>query len=74
MHSIEWLKQNRMLDPQVRILRDISDIKKSKGYEEIVSVKEADTVKDVLELITKTGYSNIPVMNGRQAIRCDKRK
>lgn len=68
MHNIEWLKQNRMLDPQVRTLRDISDIKKAKGFEEIVSVKETDKVKDVLELITKTGYSNIPVMNGRQTL------
>jgi len=25
-------------------------------------------VKDALELITKTGYSNIPVLNGRQSI------
>ncbi len=68
MHNIEWLKQNRMLDPQVRTLRDISDIKKSKGFEEIVSVKEDDKVKDALELITKTGYSNIPVMAGRQSV------
>ena len=68
MHNIEWLKQNRMLDPQIRTLRDISDIKKAKGYEEIVSVKETDKVKDALELITKTGYSNIPVMEGRQSL------
>lgn len=68
MHNIEWLKQNRMLDPQIRTLRDISDIKKEKGFEEIVSVKETDKVKDALELITKTGYSNVPVMNGRQSL------
>lgn len=68
MHNIEWLKQNRMLDPQVRTLRDISDIKKAKGFEEIISVKETDKVKDALELITKTGYSNIPVMEGRQSL------
>lgn len=68
MHNIEWLKQNRMLDPQVRTLRDISDIKKSKGFEEIISIKENDRVKDVLELITKTGYSNIPVLEGKQSL------
>lgn len=68
MHNIEWLKQNRMLDPQIRTLRDISDIKKSKGFEEIISVKTTDKVKDVLELITRTGYSNIPVMDGRQSL------
>jgi len=68
MHNTEWLKQNRMLDPQVRTLRDISDIKKAKGFEEIISVKENDRVKDVLELITKTGYSNIPVLEGKQSL------
>lgn len=68
MHNIEWLKQNRMLDPEIRTLRDLSDLKKQKGFEEIVFTKETDKVKDVLELITKTGYSNIPVMVGRKSI------
>ncbi|WP_337864923.1 pyridoxal-phosphate dependent enzyme [Ignavibacterium sp.] len=70
MHNVEWLRQNRMLDPEIRILRDLSDLKKQKGFEEIVSVKETDSVKEVLELITKTGYSNIPVLKGRQSIGC----
>ena len=68
MHNIEWLKQNRMLDPEVRTLRDLSDLKKQKGFEEIISLKETDKVKDALELITKTGFSNIPVMVGRKPV------
>lgn len=72
MHNEEWLRQNRMLDPEIRTLRDLSDIKKQKGYEEIVSVKETDSIKDVLEVITRTGYSNIPVLRGRQSIGCIK--
>jgi cystathionine beta-synthase len=70
VHNIEWLKQNRMLEPELRTLRDLSDIKKQKGFEEIISVKETDFVKDVLNLIGKTGYSQIPVMQGRQSIGC----
>jgi cystathionine beta-synthase len=70
VHNIEWLKQNRMLEPDVRTLRDLSDIKKQKGFEEIVSIKETDYVKDVLGLISKTGYSQIPVMQGKQSIGC----
>lgn len=70
VHNIEWLKQNRMLEPELRTLRDLSDIKKQKGFEEIISVKETDFVKDVLNLITKTGYSQIPVMEGRQSKGC----
>lgn len=67
VHNLEWLKQNRMLEPELRTLRDLSDIKKQKGFEEIISVKETDFVKDVLNLISKTGYSQIPVMEGRQS-------
>ena len=52
----------------MRTLRDISDRKKAMGIEEIVSIKEDDKVKDVLELITKTGYTQIPVMKGRQSV------
>jgi len=70
VHNIEWLKQNRMLEPELRTLRDLSDLKKQKGVEEIVSVKESDFVKDVLNLISKTGYSQIPVLHGRQSIGC----
>jgi cystathionine beta-synthase len=68
VHNEDWLKLNRMLDTEVRTLRDISDRKKSLGIEEIVSVKEDDKIKDVLELITKTGYTNIPVLRGKQSI------
>lgn len=68
VHNEDWLKLNRMLDTKVRTLRDVSDRKKSLGIEEIVSIKEDDKVKDVLELITKTGYMQIPVMKGKQSI------
>lgn len=68
VHNEDWLKLNRMLDIEIRTLRDISDRKKSLGIEEIVSVKDDDKVKDVLELITKTGYTQIPVLMGKQSI------
>ncbi len=68
VHNEEWLKLNRMLDTEIRTLRDISDVKKATGIEEISSVREDDKVKDVLELITKTGYSQIPVLRGKKSI------
>ena len=68
VHNEDWLKLNRMLDTEVRTLRDISDRKKALGIEEIVSIKEDDKVKDVLELITKTGYTQIPVLRGKQSV------
>jgi cystathionine beta-synthase len=68
VHNEDWLKLNRMLDSEIRTVRDISDRKKAAGIEEIVSIKEDDKVKDVLELITKTGYTHIPVLSGKQSI------
>lgn len=68
VHNEDWLKLNRMLDTEMRTVRDISDRKKSSGIEEIVSIKEDQKVKDVLELITKTGYTQIPVLKGKQSI------
>ncbi|MDZ7626604.1 MAG: pyridoxal-phosphate dependent enzyme [Ignavibacteriaceae bacterium] len=74
VHNEDWLKLNRMLDTEVRTLRDISDRKKALGIEEIVSIKEDQKVKDVLELITKTGYTQIPVLRGKQSIGAIKRR
>ncbi len=70
VHNVEWLRVNQMLDKEIKTLRDISEAKKSNGNEDIVYVKSDALVKDALELITKKGYSNIPVMLNRKAIGC----
>ena len=70
VHNIEWLRINQMLDTEIKTLRDISELKKSNGNEDIVYVKSDALVKDALELITRKGYSNIPVMLNRKAIGC----
>ncbi len=70
VHNVEWLRVNQMLDKEIKTLRDISEVKKSNGNEDIVYVKSDAFVKDALELITKKGYSNIPVMLNRKAIGC----
>jgi cystathionine beta-synthase len=70
VHNVEWLRVNRMLETEMKTLRDISNVKKSNGNEDIVYVKSDALVKDALELITKKGYSNIPVMLNRRAIGC----
>lgn len=70
LHNIEWLKMNRMLETEIRTLRDISDAKKARGIEDISCVKADAIVKDVLQLINEKGFSHIPVMKGRHAIGC----
>ncbi|MEJ2506733.1 MAG: pyridoxal-phosphate dependent enzyme [Ignavibacteriaceae bacterium] len=70
VHNIDWLKMNRMLDTEAVTLRDISDAKKVRGIEDIVSVKPEAKVKDVVQLINEKGFSNIPVMKGKKAMGC----
>jgi cystathionine beta-synthase len=70
VHNIEWLKINRMLESEIRTLRDISDTKKARGIEEIICVKPDAPVKEVVQLINEKGFSHIPVMKGKSAIGC----
>ena len=69
-HNIEWLRNNRMLDAEIKILRDISDAKKLNGNEDIVFVHPETPVKEVLKIIQENGYSNIPVMHDRKPLGC----
>ena len=70
VHNIEWLKINRMLESEIKTLRDISDTKKARGIEEIICVKPDAPVKEVVQLINEKGFSHIPVMKGKSAIGC----
>ena len=69
-HNLEWLKMNRLLDSEIKTLRDISDAKKGRGIEDITYVKDDMKIKDVVQLINEKGFSHIPVMVGRKAIGC----
>lgn len=71
-HNTEWLKNNRMLETEMRILRDISDAKKLRGNEDIVFVHPETPVKEILKIIQDNGYSNIPVMKDRKSLGCIK--
>jgi len=68
--NLEWLKMNRLLDSEIKTLRDISDAKKARGIEDITFVKDSTKVKDVVQLINEKGFTYIPVMVGRKAIGC----
>jgi cystathionine beta-synthase len=69
-HNIEWLRNNRMLETKMNMLRDISDEKKLRGIEDIVFVYPETSVKEILEIIQETGYSNLPVMRDRKSLGC----
>jgi cystathionine beta-synthase len=69
-HNIEWLRNNRMLETEIKILRDISDAKKLNGNEEIVFVHPDTPVKEILKVMQDNGYSNIPVLKDRESVGC----
>ncbi|MDZ7765670.1 MAG: cystathionine beta-synthase [Melioribacteraceae bacterium] len=63
VHNESWLKNNRMLEVEMKILRDISDEKKRKGIENICYVHDNDMVKDAVEILNKHGFTQIPVFD-----------
>jgi cystathionine beta-synthase len=69
-HNIEWLRNNRMLESEMKILRDISDVKKMKGNEDIVFVHPDTPVKEILKIISQKGYSTLPVMRDSKSLGC----
>ncbi len=62
-HNVEWLKENRMLDVKIKILRDVSDRKKIRGIEDIAYVHDDFTVKEAMKIINEKGYSQLPVFD-----------
>lgn len=63
VHNESWLKNNRMLEVEMKILRDISDEKKRKGIENICYVHDTDLVKDTVEILNEHGFTQIPVFD-----------
>lgn len=63
VHNNEWLKENRMLDSKAKILRDISNRKKSLGNEDIVYLHNTETVLDAVNIFNEKGYSQMPVLD-----------
>ncbi|HET56135.1 MAG TPA: cystathionine beta-synthase [Ignavibacteria bacterium] len=65
VHNETWLKDNRMLEVEMKILRDVSDEKKRKGIENICYVNNNAIVKDAVEIFNKNGFTQIPVFDER---------
>ncbi len=65
-HNEEWLRENKMLELEIKTLRDISYRKKMRGYEEIISVHEDDTVKTAINLMSENGITQLVVFNHKR--------
>ncbi len=67
-YNNDWLREHRLLIDKPRTLKDLSEIKKAKGYNTLITLKPDDKVSQALELISSTGFSNIPVIENRKSV------
>ena len=63
VHNESWLKNNRMLEVEMKILRDVSDEKKRKGIENLCYVHSTDLVREVVAILNKNGFTQLPVFD-----------
>ena len=68
LYNNDWLREHRIYFDKPKTLKDLSDIKKSKGYQILVTLSPDDKVQKALELIETSGFSNLPVIENRKSI------
>lgn len=66
LYNEEWLKEKRIL--QIETAADISDKKKMEGIKELVFVKSKDKIRSAVEIMNKTGFSQLPVFENNNPI------
>ncbi len=66
-YNNDWLREHRIID-KPKTLKDLSEIKKSKGYQILVSLRPDDKVQQAIELIATSGFTNIPVIDNRKSV------
>jgi cystathionine beta-synthase len=68
LYNNDWLREHRIYIDKPKTLKDLSDIKKSRGYQILVTLKPDDKVEKALELIDTSGFSNLPVIENKKSI------
>lgn len=67
-YNNDWLINNRIIETELKTLKDLIETKRIKTRTELVSVSKNDKVINVLYLINRTGYTHIPVLENRKSI------
>lgn len=62
-HSIEWLRDKRLITNGTKTLNDIIEAKNLGKERELVSVKSTDKIKTAVELLNFRGFSQLPVID-----------
>lgn len=67
-YNNDWLINNRIIETELKTLKDLIETKRIKTRTELVSVSKNDKLINVLDLINRTGYTHIPVLENRKSI------
>jgi cystathionine beta-synthase len=68
LYNNDWLREHRIYFDKPKTLKDLSEIKKSRGYQILVKLSPDDKVEKALELISSSGFSNLPVIEDKKSI------
>jgi len=68
MHSEEWLKEKRLLNREMKSLRDLSNAKKNGPVKNLVFLQAKDKVRHAIEVLNTNGFSQIPVIENGQSV------
>lgn len=68
LYNNDWLREHRIYLDKPKTLKDLSELKKSRGYHVLVTLNPDDKVEKALELIESSGFSNLPVIENKKSI------
>ncbi|MFA6977876.1 MAG: pyridoxal-phosphate dependent enzyme [Ignavibacteriaceae bacterium] len=68
MHSEEWLREKRLLNREMKTLRDLSNAKKNGPVKKLIFLQAKDKVRDAIEVLNANGFSQIPVIENGQSV------
>lgn len=68
MHSEEWLREKRLLNREMKALRDLSNAKKNGPVKNLIYLQPNDKVRHAIEALNTNGFSQIPVIENGQSV------
>jgi cystathionine beta-synthase len=63
----DWMREHGFLDPD-NLTGTVADLLDRKGGDAVVTAQASDHVRSVIEAMKKHGYSQLPVLDGRQIV------
>jgi cystathionine beta-synthase len=68
VHSDEWMRENRLLDPERTRVADILEAKATAAVPSFVSLGKEETVRQAVHLVKTYDISQVPVLDGAEVV------